>query len=229
MSQRLLIVEDDQDTRDFVSKGFTEQGYVVSTTENGRDGLYLATDRSFDVIILDRMLPEMDGLALLRSIRAAGLATPVLMLTAMSAVDERVRGLKSGADDYLVKPFSFQELLARVEALLRRPQEQTDNPTLTCGSLVLDLEKRKAWRGARALSLTPREFQILEFFMRRKDRVITRTMLLEGVWDYSFDPQTNVVDVHVSKLRREVEEDGEPNLIHTVRGSGYILSEDAPH
>ncbi len=226
MGQKLLVVEDDRDTREFISKGLAEQGYTVSTAANGRDGLYMATDRSFDAVILDRMLPEMDGLALLRSMRAADLSTPVLMLTAMGSVDERVRGLKSGADDYLVKPFSFQELLARIEALLRRPQEQHDSQTLTCGTLVLDAHKRKAWRGERVLSLTPREFQILEFFLRRQDRVITRTMLLEGVWDYSFDPQTNVVDVHVSKLRREVEEDGAPVLIHTVRGSGYIMSED---
>ena len=227
MSRKLLVVEDDKETRKFISKGFSEQGYVVETADNGRDGLYLATDGRFDAVILDRMLPEMDGLSLLRSIRAAGISTPVLMLTAMSAVDERVRGLKSGADDYLVKPFSFQELHARIEALLRRPQEQQDIQTLSCDDLVLDLQRRKAWRGDRSLSLTPREFQILEFFLRRKDRIITRTMLLEGVWDYNFDPQTNVVDVHVSKLRRELDTDGARPLIHTVRGAGYVLSDEA--
>ncbi|MEP1199887.1 response regulator transcription factor [Tateyamaria sp.] len=225
MSRRLLIVEDDTETRDFIAKGFSEQGYVVETAKSGRDGLYHATDNRFDVVILDRMLPEMDGLAIMRSIRAADITTPVLMLTAMSAVDERVRGLKSGADDYLVKPFSFQELLARVEALLRRPQDQQENQTLTCGNVEMDLQRRKVTRGTRDLILTPREFQVLEFFLRRTNRVITRTMLLEGVWDYSFDPQTNVVDVHISKLRRELDAPGEPPMIKTVRGAGYLLSD----
>ena len=225
MSRRLLIVEDDTQTRDFIAKGFSEQGYVVETAESGRDGLYHATDGGFDAVILDRMLPEMDGLAILRSIRAAGISTPVLMLTAMSAVDERVRGLKSGADDYLVKPFSFLELHARVEALLRRPHDQQDGQMLTCGDVIMDLEKRKVSRGVRDLILTPREFQILEFFLRRKNRVITRTMLLEGIWDYSFDPQTNVVDVHISKLRRELDAVGEQPMIRTVRGAGYQLSD----
>ncbi|MEM7074631.1 MAG: response regulator transcription factor [Pseudomonadota bacterium] len=223
MSRRLLIVEDDAETRDFISKGFSEQGYVVETATSGRDGLYHATDGGFDALILDRMLPEIDGLTLLRSIRAAGISTPVLMLTAMSAVDERVRGLTSGADDYLVKPFSFQELHARIEALLRRPQDQQETQSLTCGDLVMDLERRKATRGTRDLVLTPREFQILEFFLRRKNRVITRTMLLEGIWDYSFDPQTNIVDVHISKLRRELDAPGELPMIQTVRGAGYLL------
>ena len=225
MSRRLLIVEDDTETRDFIAKGFSEQGYVVETAKSGRDGLYHATDDRFDIVILDRMLPEMDGLAILKSIRAADISTPVLMLTAMSAVDERVRGLKSGADDYLVKPFSFQELLARVEALLRRPHDQQENQTLICGTVEMDLQKRKVTRGTRDLILTPREFQILEFFLRRTNRVITRTMLLEGVWDYSFDPQTNVVDVHISKLRRELDAPGEPPMIKTVRGAGYLLSD----
>lgn len=225
MSRRLLIVEDDTETRDFIAKGFSEQGYVVETAKSGRDGLYHATDDRFDIVILDRMLPEMDGLAILKSIRAADISTPVLMLTAMSAVDERVRGLKSGADDYLVKPFSFQELHARVEALLRRPHDQQEKKTLTCGNVEMDLQKRKVTRGTRDLVLTPREFQILEFFLRRTDRVITRTMLLEGVWDYSFDPQTNVVDVHISKLRRELDVPGEPPMIRTVRGAGYLLSD----
>lgn len=225
MGRKLLIVEDDAETRDYIAKGFVEQGYTVETASTGRDGLYHATDISFDALILDRMLPEIDGLSIVKSVRAAGISTPILLLTALSAVDERVRGLKSGADDYLIKPFSFAELHARVEALLRRPQDQSDGQTLTCGDVVMDLEKRKVFRGTRQLVLTPREFQILEFFLRRLNRVITRTMLLEGVWDYSFDPQTNVIDVHISKLRRELESDGEAPVLHTVRGAGYMLSE----
>lgn len=224
MSRKLLIVEDDAETRDYIAKGFLEQGYRVETAATGRDGLYHAADGGFDALILDRMLPEMDGLSVLKSIRAAGVRTPVLMLTALSAVDERVKGLKAGADDYLVKPFSFQELLARIEALLRRPQDHSDSQTLSCGEVTLDLERRKVQRGARTLVLTPREFQILEFFLRRVDRVITRTMLLEGVWDYSFDPQTNVIDVHISKLRRELDAPGEAPMLHTIRGAGYKLS-----
>lgn len=227
MSRKLLIVEDDNETREYIAKGFIEQGYSVETASSGRDGLYHATDGGFDALILDRMLPEIDGLSIVKSVRAAGISTPVLMLTALSAVDERVQGLKSGADDYLVKPFSFQELLARIEALLRRPQDQQETRTLTCGDLVMDLEKRKVMRGARVLTLTPREFQILEFFLRRVNRVITRTMLLEGVWDYSFDPQTNVIDVHISKLRRELDARGETAMLETVRGAGYRLSDPA--
>ncbi len=229
MSRRLLVVEDDPETRDFVVKGFTEEGFVVETADNGRDGLYLATDGGFDALVLDRMLPGLDGLSVLRSIRAAGLQTPVLMLTAMSAVDERVRGLKAGADDYLVKPFSFQELQARVEALLRRPRDAGDDAALlTCGDLVMDLNRRKVARAGRDITLTPREFQILEFFLRRKNRVVTRTMLLEGVWEYHFDPQTNIVDVHISKLRRQLDGEGAAPLIETVRGAGYMMSDPTP-
>jgi two-component system OmpR family response regulator len=225
MSRRLLIVEDDADTRDFIAKGFSEEGYVVEVAADGREGLYHATDGGFDAIVLDRMLPGVDGLSLIKSMRAAGLKTPVLMLTAMSAVDERVKGLRSGADDYLVKPFSFQELHARIEALLRRPQDAEETPTLTCKDLEMDLLTRKVTRDGQEISLTPREFQILEFFLRRKNRVVSRTMLLEGVWDYHFDPNTNVVDVHISKLRRQLDEGGDVPLIETVRGAGYMMSD----
>jgi two-component system OmpR family response regulator len=225
MSRRLLIVEDDADTRDFIAKGFSEEGYVVEVAADGREGLYHATDGGFDAIVLDRMLPGLDGLSLIKSMRAAGLKTPVLMLTAMSAVDERVKGLRSGADDYLVKPFSFQELHARIEALLRRPQDAEETPTLTCKDLEMDLLTRKVTRDGHEISLTPREFQILEFFLRRKNRVVSRTMLLEGVWDYHFDPNTNVVDVHISKLRRQLDEGGDIPLIETVRGAGYMMSD----
>ncbi|MDP5216094.1 response regulator transcription factor [Ruegeria sp. 2205SS24-7] len=223
MSRRVLIVEDDAETREFVAKGFAEEGFAVETAEDGREGLYHATDGGFDVVIVDRMMPGLDGLSLTKSIRAAGLQTPVLMLTAMSAVDERVKGLRAGADDYLVKPFSFQELHARIEALLRRPQETEETATLTCRDLEMDLLKRKVTRDGRDITLTPREFQILEFFLRRQNRVISRTMLLEGVWDYHFDPNTNIVDVHISKLRRQIDEGAEIALIETVRGAGYIM------
>jgi two-component system OmpR family response regulator len=222
--RRVLIIEDDEETRNFIARGFANEGYATELADNGRDGLFLATDGTFDAIILDRMLPGLDGLAVLKSIRAAGLKTPVLLLTAMSAVDERVKGLRSGADDYLVKPFSLQELLARAEALLRRPQEQADTTQLTCGDLTMDLVSRTVTRGPRKVELTPREFQVLEFFLRRKGRVVTRSMLLEGVWGYHFDPKTNVVDVHVSKLRKQIDAEGEAPVLRTVRGAGYMLS-----
>ncbi len=225
MSRRLLIVEDDTETRDFIAKGFAEEGYAVESAPDGREGLYHATDGGFDAIILDRMLPGLDGLSLIKSVRAAGLNTPVLMLTAMSAVDERVKGLRAGADDYLVKPFSFHELHARIEALLRRPQEAEEASTLTCRDLEMDLLTRKVSRDGHEITLTPREFQILEYFLRRKNRVVSRTMLLEGVWDYHFDPHTNVVDVHISKLRRQLDEGGSEPLIETVRGAGYMMSD----
>lgn len=222
----ILIVEDDAETRNYVQRGFADEGYAVEVADNGRDGLYLATGGTFDAIILDRMLPELDGLSVLKSLRAAGIKTPVLLLTAVSAVDERVKGLKFGADDYLVKPFSLQELLARLEALLRRPQEQAAISELTCKDLEMDLIRRSVKRGARAIELTQREFQILEFFLRRKNRVVTRSMLLEGVWGYHFDPQTNVVDVHVSKLRKQIDGADEAPLLRTVRGAGYMLQDD---
>jgi two-component system OmpR family response regulator len=225
MTRRILIIEDDTETAEFVSRGFSEEGFKVETAANGRDGLYLATDRSFDAIVLDRMLPGIDGLSVLKSLRAAGIATPVLLLTAMSAVDERVRGLRSGADDYLVKPFSLQELLARVEALLRRPQEHTETTVLACRDLEMDLVRRTVRRGERSIDLTPREFSILEYFLRCKNRVVTRSMLLEGVWGYHFDPQTNVVDVHVSKLRKQLEKGSEQPMLQTVRGAGYMLAD----
>lgn len=224
--RRILIVEDDEETRNYVQRGFADEGYAVQVADNGRDGLYLATGGPFDAIILDRMLPELDGLSVLKSLRAAGVKTPVLLLTAVSAVDERVKGLKFGADDYLVKPFSLQELLARLEALLRRPQEQATISELTCKDLEMDLIRRSVKRGARSIELTQREFQILEFFLRRKNRVVTRSMLLEGVWGYHFDPQTNVVDVHVSKLRKQIDGVDEAPLLRTVRGAGYMLQDD---
>jgi two-component system OmpR family response regulator len=228
MSRRILVVEDDADTRDYLAKGLREAGYIVEATGSGREGLMHALDGGFDAMVLDRMLPDLDGLSLLKSARAAGVATPAILLTALGAIDERVRGLRSGADDYVAKPFSFDELSARLEAVLRRPADTRPEETrLTCGELELDLIARTARRGARRIELLPREFQMLEYLMRRQGRVVTRTMLLEGVWDYRFDPKTNVIDVHISRLRRKIDAEGEPSLIHTVRGSGYRLSAHA--
>ena len=228
MSRRVLIVEDDATTSDFISKALREAGFVVESADTGRQGLYLATAGGFDLIVLDRMLPELDGLSLLKSLRAANFGTPVLMLTALDAVDERVRGLRAGADDYLVKPFSFEELHARADALMRRPQSVPESSTetvLRCDDLELDLISRTARRAGQSVELLPREFQMLEFLMRRQGRVVTRTMLLEGLWDYHFDPQTNVIDVHISRLRRKIDDPFETPLIHTVRGAGYVLGE----
>ena len=228
MSRRILVVEDDADTRDYLAKGLREAGYIVEATGSGREGLMHALDGGFDAMILDRMLPDLDGLALVKSARAAGVATPAILLTALGAIDERVRGLRSGADDYVAKPFSFDELSARLEAVLRRPAETRPEETrLTCGELELDLIARTARRGPRRIELLPREFQMLEYLMRRQGRVVTRTMLLEGIWDYRFDPRTNVIDVHISRLRRKIDAEGEPSLIHTVRGSGYKLAATA--
>lgn len=228
MSRRILLVEDDEETRDYVAKALREVGYTVEATGAGRDGLMHAVGGNFDAMVLDRMLPDLDGLSLLRSARAAGIRTPAILLTAMSAIDERVRGLRAGADDYMVKPFSFAELSARLEAILRRPHEAAAEETsLSCGDLVLDLIARTARRGDRTIELLPREFQMLEFLMRRQGRVVTRTMLLEGVWDYRFDPRTNVIDVHISRLRRKIDDGADASFIQTVRGAGYRVAAPA--
>jgi two-component system OmpR family response regulator len=227
MSRRILVVEDDADTRDYVTKGLREAGFTVEASASGRDGLMHAVGGGFDAMVLDRMLPDLDGLSVLRSVRAAGVTAPAILLTAMSAIDERVRGLRSGADDYMVKPFSLIELTARLEVILRRPGEaRAEETRLACGELELDLVSRVAQRSGRRIELLPREFQMLEYLMRRQGRVVTRTMLLEGVWDYRFDPKTNVIDVHISRLRRKIDVEGERPLIHTVRGSGYKIAAD---
>lgn len=228
MSGRILVVEDDDQLAQYIAKGLTEANFTVDRAENGRDGLFLATDGAFDVVILDRMLPGMDGLSVLKAFRAAGIATPVLMLSALGQTDDRVEGLTAGADDYLGKPFAFTELLARVQALMRRgagrPPQQV--PVLRCADLELDRLSRQVRRGARKITMQPREFRLLEYLMLHEGEVVTRTMLLEAVWDYHFDPGTNVIDVHVSRLRRKID-DGEPTpLLHTVRGAGYRLSVD---
>ena len=223
MSRRILIIEDDAETAAYLRKGLEEAGFATEVARDGREGLFLATSSELDAIVLDRMLPELDGLSVLRSIRAAGIETPILLLTAVSATDERVKGLRAGADDYLTKPFSFDELQARIEVMLRRPAAAREETRLECGDLELDLIRRVAKRGGRKIDLQPREFQMLEFLMRRQGRVVTRTMLLEGVWDYRFDPHTNVIDVHISRLRKKLGDQPHP-LIRTVRGAGYMLS-----
>jgi len=221
---KVLLVEDNERVTRFVLKGLQEAGHTADHADNGREGMFLAAGEPYDVIIMDRMLPgKIDGLAIIETLRKSGNQTPILILSALSDVDERIRGLKSGGDDYLTKPFAFGELLARLDALCRRGQGSNTQTVLDVGDLHVDLLSRKATRGSRSIALQPQEFKLLEYLMRHAGQVVTRTMLLENVWDYHFDPQTNVIDVHISKLRRKIEEGGLPSLIHTVRGSGYIL------
>jgi two-component system OmpR family response regulator len=221
---RILLVEDDAEVARFVLKGLKEAGYSVEHAANGRDGLFLAASESFDVLVLDRMLPGgVDGVRLVETLRTQGNRTPVLFLSALSAVDERVRGLKAGGDDYLPKPFAFAELLARVEALARRPAVDAPATRLKVADLEMDLLSRSVTRGGKRIDVQPREFRLLEQLMRHAGQVVTRTMLLEKVWDYHFDPQTNVIDVHVSRLRQKVDKGFEPPLIHTVRNAGYMI------
>jgi two-component system OmpR family response regulator len=225
MSYKVLLVEDDATTADYITKGLVEEGFTVDRADNGRDGLFLATEAAHDAIILDRMLPGMDGMAVLAALRAAGIETPVIILSALATADERVKGLTGGSDDYLAKPFAFAELLARLRIILRRGGGQAPETRLSCGGLEVDLLSRKVKRGSRTIDLQPREFRLLDYLLRHQGEVVTRTMLLEGVWDYHFDPGTNVIDVHISRLRRKVDEEGESPLIHTIRGAGYRLSE----
>ncbi|HET8731926.1 MAG TPA: response regulator transcription factor [Moraxellaceae bacterium] len=221
---RILLIEDDPRIADYIEKGLREAGYTVVATRDGREGLFLATGEDVDAIILDRMLPGLDGLDVLRMLRTAGRATPVIILSSLADVQQRVEGLREGADDYLVKPFAFAELQARLEALLRRPantpREQTQ---LVVADLEMDLLRRTVTRAGQPVDLQPREFRLLEYLMRHPDQVVTRTMLLEAVWDYHFDPQTNVIDVHISRLRQKIDRDHEQPLLHTVRGAGYRL------
>lgn len=225
MGRKILIIEDDAETADYLARGLTQEGHSVEQVGNGQDGLYLATDGSFDLIILDRMVPVLDGLSLLRALRAAKVETPVLILSALGSVGDRIEGLESGSDDYLVKPFSFAELLARTNALLRRRESRVAaDPRLTVGDLEIDPLSRIVKRAGKKIDLKPREYLLLEYFARNEGRVVTRTMLLEQVWDYHFDPGTNVIDVHVSRLRRKLEDGFERPLLHTVRGAGYMLA-----
>ncbi|HJP69489.1 MAG TPA: response regulator transcription factor [Sphingomicrobium sp.] len=229
MSKKILVVEDDPTTADYIVGGLEQNGFVVDHASNGRDGLFHATDGNYAAIVLDRMLPGIDGLALLSALRAAGIQTPVIILSALSSTDERVKGLKSGADDYLAKPFAFSELLARIEALQRRAPASTQQVTtsLGCADLTMDLLTRRVERAGERVDLQPREFRLLELLLRNQGQVVTRTMMLEEVWDYHFDPGTNVIDVHISRLRKKIDENAEIPLLHTVRGVGYMLSEHA--
>jgi two-component system OmpR family response regulator len=224
---KVLLVEDNERVANFVKKGLVEAGHTIDHADNGRDGMFLAASEPYDVIVMDRMLPgSVDGLGIIAALRKTGSKVPILILSALSDVDERIRGLQSGGDDYLVKPFAFGELLARLDALVRRSQDQGAETTLVLGDLSVDLLSRKVTRGGKPVALQPREFKLLEYLMRHANQVVTRTMLLENVWDYRFDPQTNVVDVHVSKLRHKIDAGFARPLLRTIRNAGYMLTAD---
>lgn len=222
---RILIIEDDRDAAQYLAKGLRESGHGAEVAEDGREGLLRAAVDQFDVLIVDRMLPNLDGLSLVQHLRKTGNATPVLFLSALGEVDDRVRGLRAGGDDYLTKPYAFSELLARIENLGRRRDQRAAATRLRVADLELDLLSRNATRAGHAIDLQPREFQLLETLMRHAGQVMTRTMLLEQVWNYHFDPQTNVIDVHISRLRQKIDRGFAPALIHTVRGAGYCVRE----
>jgi len=219
----ILLIEDDPRVAEHVAKGLRDAGHIVEACDDGREGLLRAAAERFDLIVLDRMLPRVDGLKILQTIRATGDATPVMILSALGDVDERIRGLRSGGDDYLPKPFALSELVARVEALGRRGPAIAEATELNCGDVAIDLLGRTVTRAGRRIDLTQREFRILEYLVRSAGRVVTRSMLLEHVWDYAFDPQTNIIDQHVSRLRQKLDRDGASPLIETVRGTGYVV------
>ncbi len=220
---RILTIEDDDAAASYLVKGLSESGHVVDRAADGETGLSMALSAPYDALIVDRMLPGQDGLSLVRRLRALDVTTPVLFLTALGEVDQRVEGLRAGGDDYLVKPYALSELLARVEGLVRRQAPERAASKLEVADLTLDLLSREVARNGQRIPLQPREFKLLEFLMRHSGQVVTRTMLLEYVWDYHFDPQTNVIDVHISRLRAKIDKDFDPPLLHTVRGAGYML------
>jgi len=222
---KLLLVEDDEEAAAYLTRALVEAGHAVDHAADGREGLLLAAGQAYDVIVLDRMLPTLDGLAILKTIRAARVRTPVLLLTALDGIEQRVEGLDAGADDYLVKPFAFVELQARVNALARRPPPQEIVTVLEVGDLRMDLLKRQITRASVRIDLQPREFQLLEYLMRHAGRVVTRTMIMESIWNYHFEPQTNIVETHMSRLRGKIDRGHPHELIHTVRGSGYMMRE----
>jgi len=223
----ILLIEDDNDAASYVIKGLKESGHVVDRASDGEEGLFMALDSNFDVLVVDRMLPKLDGLSLIEKVRKEKPDIPILILSALGEVDERVKGLKYGADDYLAKPFSFSELLARLEALSRRNQPESSSSLLELGDLKLDLLSRKVEREGQIIDLQPREYKLLEFLLRRPNQVVTRTMLLEGVWEYHFDPQTNVIDVHISRLRSKIDRPFKgKQMLYTERGAGYALRYD---
>ncbi len=219
---KILLVEDDKQIAEYVAKGLREKGHVVDRADNGRDGLYMATGEAYDVMIVDRNLPQMDGLSLVKAARASGVKTPALFLTTMGGVDDRVAGLEAGADDYLVKPFVFAELLARVSALARRPPI-VETTSLRVGDLEIDLLSRNVTRGGKRIELLAQEFKILEYLTRHAGEIVTRTMLLEKVWDFHFDPKTNIVETHISRLRSKIDKGFDKPLLHTIRGAGYVI------
>jgi two-component system OmpR family response regulator len=222
---KILLIEDDRQTAEYVAKGLREHGHVVDRADNGRDGLYLASGERYDVMIVDRHMPQMDGLSMVKAARASGVRTPVLFLTTMGGVDDRVEGLEAGGDDYLTKPFAFAELLARVSALARRPPIVAAT-RLGVGDLEVDLLSRTVTRAGKRLELLAQEYKILEYLMRHAGEIVTRTMLLEKVWDFHFDPKTNIVETHISRLRSKIDKGFEKPLLHTVRGAGYVIRAD---
>lgn len=224
---KILIIEDDKETRDYVTAGLKEAGHTVDSARDGYEGLLLAKEVKHDLLIVDRMLPGLDGLNLVKTLRSAGCTVPVLFLTTMCGIDDRVEGLNAGADDYLVKPFAFSELSARVNALLRRPRETVEQKILLVSGLEIDLMKRVVRRNGQLIDLQPTEFRLLEYLVRHAGQVVTRTMLLENVWDFHFDPKTNIVETHISRLRSKLNAGNKPDLIHTIRGSGYRVHEAA--
>lgn len=220
---KVLVVEDDAETARYIARGLQELGHAVDVAPDGRDGLFHATEGGYDLLVVDRMLPLLDGLTLVKTLRGAGNKTPVLFLTTLGGVDDRVEGLEAGGDDYLVKPFAFSELAARVHALGRRPPISETPTVLRVADLEMDLVKRRVSRQGATIELQPREFRLLEYLLRHAGEVVTRTMLLEQVWDFHFDPRTSVVETHISRLRQKIDRDFDPPLIHTVRGAGYTL------
>ncbi|WP_419904714.1 winged helix-turn-helix domain-containing protein [Kiloniella sp.] len=223
---RALIIEDDHEVADFVSQALKEAGFITDAVHDGREGLYMAANEDYDIIILDRMLPGKDGLSILKTLRSTDVMTPVLVLSALGEVRHRIDGLRSGGDDYMVKPFSVAELVARVHVLLKRTLPAGGETELVVGELRIDLLSRKATRAGKEIDLKPKEYKLLEFMMRHAGQVVTRTILLEQVWDYNFAPQTNVIDVHMSRLRNKIDKDYPTELIHTIRGAGYCIRED---
>ncbi|MCI0429949.1 MAG: response regulator transcription factor [Rhodospirillales bacterium] len=220
---KVLVIEDDAETASFVSEGLKRSGHTADCVSTGPEGLQLAMDDGYDALIVDRMLPGLDGVAVVKALRSAGVNTPVLFLTALDGVADRVLGLDAGGDDYLVKPFAFSELLARLRALQRRSSASTDNGILTVGDLVMDTRTWRVTRGGRRIDLQPREFRLLEYLMRHSGEVVTRTMLLEKIWDFNFDPRTSVVETHISRIRAKVDRPFEVPLIKTIRGVGYMI------
>ncbi len=223
---RILVVEDDKKIASFVIKGLKQSGFAVDHAANGEDGLILATTTPYDAAVIDIMLPKLDGLGLVQELRNRKINLPVLILSARASVDDRIKGLQSGGDDYLVKPFAFSELLARVQALIRRASRETEPTTLTVGELTVNLISREVRRGNQKIDLQSREFSLLEYLMRNSGRVVSKALILEHVWDYSFDPQTNVVDVVVCRLRNKIDRNFDKKMIHTLRGVGYALKAD---